>query len=119
MTDAQKLAGHCHCGAVQFEVEADLGMTVECNCSHCSAKGLVLAFAPLDNFRLVAGEGELSEYRFNKHQIAHRFCATCGAQPFSMGERPDGAKTVAINLRCVDGIEIEKLSPKKVDGRSF
>ena len=30
----------------------------------------------------------------------------------------DGAPTVGINLRCVEGIDVDKLSPRPWDGRS-
>lgn len=112
--------GGCHCGAVRFEAEADLsGMVIECNCSHCEKKGLILTFTPREKFRLVSGEDKLTEYLFNKHQIAHRFCSVCGAQPFAYGEMPDGTKTAAINLRCIDGIDLSGLEPQKIDGRSL
>jgi hypothetical protein len=48
------------------------------------------------------------------------FCATCGIQSFARGKRPvDGADVVAINARCLDGVDAEQLSVKKVDGRRF
>ena len=115
----QHYTGGCHCGKVRYEAEADLGMVIECNCSHCSAKGLILAFVPAEAFRITAGEDELNEYRFNKHVISHLFCRTCGVQAFGRGQRPDGAATVALNLRCMDGVDVASLQPKPFDGRSL
>ena len=77
--------GSCHCGAVTYAVETSLDGLVECNCSHCYRKGFVLAFAPRAAFTLKSGEDQLGEYRFNKHNIAHMFCKTCGVQPFGFG----------------------------------
>jgi hypothetical protein len=55
-----------------------------------------------------------------KRQIIALFCATCGIQSFARGKRPvDGADVVAINARCLDGVDAEQLSVKKVDGRRF
>lgn len=31
--------GSCHCGAVAFEVEGEIGQVIDCNCSICSRKG--------------------------------------------------------------------------------
>lgn len=118
-TGTKTITGGCHCGAVRYEAEADLGKAVECNCSHCAKKGFILTFTPADKFRLISGEEKLSEYRFNKHLIAHRFCSNCGVQPFGFGAQPDGQQMAAINLRCVDNLDIATLAPQKVDGKNF
>jgi hypothetical protein len=113
------IQGGCHCGRVRFRAVADLSTVMECNCSHCSRKGLLLTFTPLANFELVEGEGETTEYRFHRHVIAHRFCKTCGVQPFATGALPDGSGVAAINAGCVDGVDIAALNREPTDGRSF
>ena len=93
--------GGCHCGAVRYEVTADLGRTIICNCSLCAMRGLVLGFTPADQFTLLSGEDALIDYRFNKKTIAHVFCNTCGVHPFSRPRsHPD---SFDVNLRCLDG----------------
>lgn len=114
----QTLNGGCHCGAVRFSAAADLSTVIECNCSHCSAKGLLLAFTPRENFALEQGEGSLSEYRFNKRVIAHQFCKVCGVQPFAFAKDPKGVDTAAINVRCVDGVDLTTLKRTPYDGAS-
>ena len=118
MAEAEKRTGGCHCGAVRYEAESDLGMVIECNCSHWQAKGFILTFVPDAAFRVTAGEDQLSEYRFNKHVISHLFCKACGVQAFGRGQRPDGARMVALNLRCMDGVDLASLNPQPFDGRS-
>ena len=88
--------GSCHCGAVAYEVDVGLDGLVECNCSHCYRKGFVLAFAPRSAFRLTKEEGETTSYFFNQHKIDHRFCKTCGVQPFGYGVAPDGGEVAAV-----------------------
>lgn len=119
MTGVKTLKGGCHCGAVRFEAEADPAQAIECNCSHCEKKGFILTFTPRDSFRLVSGDSALGEYRFNKKAVAHVFCKICGVQAFGYGAAPDGTEMAAVNLRCVDGVDLAALSPQKVDGRSF
>ena len=110
-------SGSCHCGAVAFTVDTDLpASAITCNCSHCRRKGLVLTFVPAASFRLDQGEDALTDYRFNTRKIAHRFCRTCGCQPFGEGKGPDGAETRAINLRCVPDADLDTLALQKVDG---
>ena len=118
MTNITQIQGGCHCGAVRFEAEADTSSTMVCNCSHCQIKGVILAFVPRELFRITKGEDRLTEYRFNKQVIAHLFCQVCGVQPFGLGEGSNGVKMAAINMRCVDGVEPEALTPQKFDGRS-
>lgn len=111
--------GGCHCGAVRFEVKTDLEQTHTCNCSICEKTGSILAFVPAAAFRLTAGTENLSDYFFNKKVINHRFCKTCGIRSFAQGKMPDGSAVVAVNVRCLDGIDLQALDPKFNDGRSL
>jgi hypothetical protein len=116
---AQRYQGSCQCGAVRFEATADLDSTVSCNCSRCGRLGSILAFTPEENFTLRSGDGHLTEYLFNRHAIHHLFCKVCGIQSFARGTTPDGKAMVAINARCLEGVDPDALHPKKVDGRNF
>jgi hypothetical protein len=112
-------AGSCHCGQVSFEVDGDLEQVMECNCSHCSRKGILLWFVPRAQFKLLQGGDSLTTYKFNKKIIAHQFCKTCGCQPFAYGIDPSGAEMAAINVRCLPDVELSSLSRIPFDGRSF
>ena len=115
----QTLKGGCHCGAVAYAVEVDPAAAISCNCSICSKLGAVWAFAPKSKFKLTKGEGKAGDYLFNKHVLHHRFCPTCGIESYAEGKGKDGSEQVGINLRCVEGVDVDKLSPKKFDGRSM
>jgi hypothetical protein len=111
-------AGGCHCGKVRYEVTMDLGAVISCNCSICQKKGYLLAFVPAEQFKLLSGSDALTDYQFNKHNIHHLFCSTCGLQSFSRGKRADGTPMYSINVRCLDDVDISALEVKQVDGRS-
>lgn len=111
--------GGCHCGKVRFSATGDFTSAIACNCSHCQIKGLVLSFVPKDQFSLTQGEDSLADYYFNQHQIRHRFCSTCGVEPFGFGKDKEGNETVAINLRCLDGNFFDTVVPAPFDGRSY
>ena len=112
--------GSCHCGAVKFNVEGEPSKAIECNCSHCSRKGFLLWFVPRSDFALATGEDVLQTYTFNKHAIQHRFCTQCGTQPFAYGRNPkDGSEMVAVNIRCLDGVDLDAVERVPVNGREF
>lgn len=115
----QTYSGSCHCGAVRYDVDLDLNKPViACNCSICSRMGARLAFAPESAFRLHDGEGNLTDYQFNKRVIHHVFCKTCGIRSFSRGVGPDGTPTIAVNVRCLEGVDAEALEVFRYDGKS-
>lgn len=117
MPDAKTYKGSCHCGNVRYEVETDLAKVISCNCSFCSRTGALLTFVPVSQFKLEKGEDALVDYRFNTHKIAHVFCKGCGVRSFSKGKMPTGEEMRAINVRCLDGVDLDSLPLTKVNGR--
>lgn len=116
----QTYSGGCQCGKVRYEVQLDIAEVLSCNCSRCARLGSLLAFAPATRFKLLSGEADLIKFEFNKHMIQHQFCSICGIQSFAIGTHPKtGAKMAAVNVRCVDGVNVDTLKVKKVDGRSL
>ncbi len=111
--------GHCHCGAVRYEAETDLAQVLSCNCSHCTQHGLLLNFIPAAQFKLLSGGDNLTEYRFNKKMIAHLFCKTCGIESFARGKGKEGNDTVALNVRCLDGVDVDSLTLTPFDGKNW
>ena len=111
--------GGCHCKAVRYKVELDLDkMLITCNCSICQMTGMMLSFVPEAQFTLLSGEDKITDYQFNKKVIHHFFCKNCGVRSFGKGSDGEGNKMVAINVRCLDGVHAEELSPQPHDGRS-
>ncbi|WP_309683249.1 GFA family protein [Polaromonas sp.] len=110
--------GSCHCGQIAFEVQGEPGKVLACNCSMCQRKGSLLWFVPRDQLRLLTPEENASTYLFNKHVIQHRFCPTCGIHPYGEGVAPDGSRMAAVNVRCLEGIDLASLPVEHFDGRS-
>ena len=111
--------GSCHCGAVTYEVEGELDGPIACNCSMCGRAGTILVFVPATSFRLVQGEGALTDYQFGKKHIHHLFCATCGIKPYAWGIGEDGSRTYAVNLRCIEGVDPAALEVQAYDGAAI
>jgi hypothetical protein len=114
-----KYKGSCHCGKVSFEVEGELNGAMACNCSICSRKGSLLWFVPHEQLSVLTPEGDIGTYTFNKHVIKHRFCRTCGIHPYGEGTDPKGNRMAAINIRCLEGIDLESVPVQHFDGRSM
>ena len=113
-----KHTGSCHCGKVKYEVDMNLQNAISCNCSICMKRGTLLDFVPEAHFKLLTGETDLQDYQFNKKIIHHLFCKTCGVVSFAKGSAPDGTKMIAVNLRCLDNIDLSKLKIQEYDGKN-
>ena len=119
MTEPATYAGGCHRGRVRYEVDADLSRVMSCNCSICRKRGALLAFVPVAKFKLGSGAYALTDYQFNKKIVHHLFCDTCGVSSFARGTSSDGAEMIAINVRCLDGVDLDGLNVVTFDGASL
>jgi hypothetical protein len=111
--------GSCHCGRIAFEVEGDIDGALSCNCSICRRRGSLLWFVPADRFRLLTPASAVNTYRFHQHHIQHHFCTNCGIHPYGEGTDPQGRRMTAVNLRCVDGVDLESIPKQEFDGASL
>jgi hypothetical protein len=113
-----KHKGSCHCGKVSFEAEGEIKSALACNCTICQRKGSLLWFIPRGDLRLLSPEDAAGSYTFNKHAVKHRFCRACGIHPYAEAVDPKGRPMAAINLRCVEGIDLAAIPVQHYDGRS-
>ena len=109
--------GGCHCGAVQFEVEAPETVEVqECNCSICSKSGYLHLILPKSKFKLLKGDDSLTTYTFDTGEAKHLFCTICGIKSFYIPRsNPDGYD---VNVRCLDP-QPKKISIQPFDGKNW
>src|ERR1700737_1222510 len=117
MAQLEPYAGGCHCEKFDSKSRRIRATLLLATAQVVASMGLT--FVNADQFKLLSGESELTEYLFNKHVIQHLFCPTCGVESFARGTAKDGQKTYAVNVRCLDGVDISTLSPKPFDGRSL
>jgi hypothetical protein len=91
---------------------------MSCNCSICQRKGALMWFVPREHLELRTPEEDTSTYTFNKHVIKHRFCPVCGMHPYGEGVDPKGNRMAAINIRCLEDIDLASVAVTPFDGRS-
>jgi hypothetical protein len=111
--------GGCHCGGIKFTVNGEIASALACNCSICLRKGSLLWFVPREKLEVQTWEDDAGTYTFNKHAIKHRFCRTCGIHPYGEATDPKGNRVAAINIRCLEGIDLTAVPVQNFDGRSL
>ena len=109
----------CHCGRNRFSFDGEIGEVLACNCSICQRRGSLLWFVPREGLQLQTPEDASRSYTFSKHAIRHRFCPTCGIHLYGEGANLQGALMAAVNVRCVEGIDIAALPVRHFDGRAM
>jgi hypothetical protein len=119
MPEANTYQGSCHCGRMRYKVTTELASIIACNCSICTKRGALWVFASADQFALESGEDELTDYQFNKKIIHHLFCRHCGVGAFSRGKGTDGRDSVAVNVRCLDGVDVAALKVVPFEGKNL
>lgn len=102
-------SGHCLCGAVRFEAEADPVAVGYCHCRMCQrisgAPNLPWASFPTDRFSYTSGTPKV--YRSSAHG-QREFCAECGSQlAFRSVDQPG---KIEINVGALD--DTSKVMPQ-------
>ena len=114
--------GSCHCGAVKFEADIDLTQsTYRCNCSICRRTRFWPAVVKPEDFRLLTGSGDLTQYTFSTKKNYHYFCKHCGVRVFGVGNETSIGKMYGVNLGCLEDVSDEELARvpiRYVDGRN-
>lgn len=109
--------GACHCGAVTFEVDADIDHVRICDCSICRKRGALIFRVEEEAIRIHTPIEELSIYQWQSKTATDYFCANCGILPF---RRPRTAPEFwGVNVRCLEGIDLAALPRNEVLGRKL
>jgi hypothetical protein len=120
-----KYKGSCHCGRVRFEIEANIDHVRVCDCSICKKRGALNHRIPKENLKLLTPWEDLVLYQWGSKTAKDFFCPTCGILPFRRPSDPmseeilEGAKPFdgwAVNVRCLEGVNLESIPIKKVYG---
>lgn len=106
--------GSCHCGAVRFEVDADIDHVRVCDCSLCRKRGALIFRVDEGALRIQTPLEELSLYQWHTRTARDYFCSTCGILPF---RRPrTAANTWSVNVRCLQGVDLDSFRREQVHG---
>jgi hypothetical protein len=94
-------SGHCHCGAIRFELSGEPNWTALCHCSDCrrhaGAPAVGWAAYPEDALKVVKGKPKIYESSANGRR---HFCPDCGSGLFYYN---------AVNLPGIADVQIATL----------
>ena len=120
--------GSCHCGRVRFEVDAAIDHVRVCDCSICYRRGALNFRVPRDALRLLTPWEDLTLYEWGTKTAKDYFCPVCGILPFRRPGDPaphelqEGVRPFegwAVNVRCLEGLDVESLPVSRFDGKSL
>lgn len=124
----QRYNGSCHCGKIRFVVTADIDHVRVCDCSICRKRGALNFRIDEADLQLETPLEDLSLYQWGSFTAKDYFCPSCGILPFrrpghpTESEMADGAEAFtgwAINVRCLDGLDLSDLPQKLIHGRKL
>ena len=98
------IKGHCECGSVQYQVDAEINEYCHCHCSQCRRlHGSAFASfggVPKAGFSYLSGETDISTYASSStHDRV--FCKVCGSNILTrLDDEPD---TFYLAMGSVDG----------------
>ena len=108
----------CHCGAVELEVNNDLDIIKQCNCSICKRKNAKMAMVSKESLSIIKGKEYLTSYKFNTMIAEHFFCKICGI--YTHHRSYTNPKNYEYNVACIDDIDTFKFKDIQVyDGEKL
>jgi len=121
--------GSCHCGKVRFSINANIDHVRVCDCSICLRRGALNFRVEKDNLTLNSAWDDLSLYQWGSRTAKDYFCSVCGILPFRRPSDPTQLELEegtaqpfdgwAVNVRCLEKLDIESLPRKHIHGSSI
>ncbi|MBE1160156.1 GFA family protein [Dyella acidiphila] len=110
----QTFAGSCHCGSVQFRVQAAVTELTTCDCSLCRMRNALMLKVPESALTLLQGEEALALYQWNTRRARHYFCRHCGIYVFhNKRAAPDH---FGVNVFCLENFDPSTVPVRATEG---
>lgn len=117
--------GSCHCGRIRFEVELDLDHVRSCDCSICRRRGALIHRVEDAALKILSSLDGLTLYEWGRRTAKDYFCPVCGILPFRRPGQPTPAEVSegvheflgwAVNVRCLEGVDLDSLPVRQILG---
>ena len=106
-------------------MDADIDHVRACDCSVCVRRGALNHRVAKEKLRLLVPWDDLALYQWGSRTAKDYFCPVCGILPFRRPSDPtwqelqEGVEPFdgwAVNVRCLEGIDLEAIPVKKIYG---
>lgn len=109
--------GACHCGTVQFEVQATVTELTICDCSLCKMRNAVMLKVPEQALTIRQGEQALTLYQWNTRRAKHYFCSHCGIYVFH--RKRSAPDHFSVNVFCLEGFDPASVPSRMTEGATM
>ena len=107
--------GSCHCGSVHIQIESDLAIIKQCNCSICRRKNAKMNIIPKNQLRITKGAENLSLYEFGTKKAKHFFCKKCGI--YTHHVRKADPNSIGVNIGCLEELDSFTISAEVLNNK--
>ncbi len=105
----------CHCGSVRLEVDAPPSEVTECNCSICRRYGVLWAYYPPTQVRVLPPEPPTDVYTWGGGSIGFHRCRNCGCvSHWAAVDR--GRDRMGVNARLMPAEILSGVRVRHLDG---
>lgn len=115
--DVTSFKGACHCGTVQFDVQATVTELTTCNCSLCRMRNAVMLKVPEHGLTIRQGEQALTLYQWNTRRAKHYFCRHCGIYVFH--RKRSAPDHFGVNVFCLEGFDPASVPARMTEGATM
>lgn len=109
--------GSCHCGTVQFRVNAAITEITTCDCSLCKMRHAVMLKVPEQALTILKGEQDLTLYQWNTRRAKHYFCKHCGIYVFH--RKRSAPDHFGVNVFCLQGFDLHSVPVRATEGANM
>ena len=105
----------CHCGAIHLEIALPPETVTDCNCSICRRYGVLWAYYPPTQVRIVAAPDATDVYMWDDRAIEFHRCRQCGCVThWAAVDRT--RDRMGVNARLMDLEVLAAARVRKLDG---
>jgi hypothetical protein len=105
----------CHCGSVHLEIDDPPAEVAECNCSICRRYGVLWAYYPPDQVRVLPPDPPTDVYMWDGRTIEFHRCRNCGCVSHWAAANRAGKK-MGVNARLMAPEILAGARVRHIDG---